>query len=107
MAKFVWALLVDRNEWLETDAFFQNWDEFACRDYAYHALYDTECKETPIFMGDNIHEPIETMIEYFIEGYAHAMGEQIEVRRGIMIWNQQQSPPFREHEFLEEDPKII
>ena len=107
MAKFVWALLVDRNEWLEVDNDLQCWDEFAQRDYAYHALYDIECKETPIFMGDNIHTPIETMIEYFVEGYAHATSEKISVRRGIMIWNQKDNPPFQELRFLEGEEKIF
>lgn len=107
MAKFVWVLLVDRNEWNEVDEKVQCWDEFAQRDYAYHALYDLDCKETPILMDDNIHEPIETMIEYFLEGYVYATGEHIKVDTGVMIWNQRDNPPFRKQDFFEEEPKIF
>lgn len=84
--KFIHAVIYDKTEYenlREYGVDFENWDEITDGDYVVHCLYDVE-NEKILIHEDNTHQPVETIIETFLEGIEY--GNSINVG-GIMIPN--------------------
>ena len=87
--KFIHAVVFDKTEYdnlREYGVDFENWDDITEGDYIVHCLYDVE-NEKILIHEDNTHQPVETIIESFLEGIEY--GNSINVG-GVMIPNKVQ-----------------
>lgn len=75
---FIHFILVDNPEDLN-----EEWDSLVSEDYCKHCLYSVK-KDKIVFLSDNIHEPIETQIDSFIEGVRFC-SQNCSLRKGIMF----------------------
>jgi hypothetical protein len=93
--KFIHAIVLTntqvRNEYYDLG----DWDDLNNGDYVVHCLYSVD-NEDVVILDDNTHEPVETMIDMFLEGYDYANainvgglmmpGEEVaEVIRGYVV----------------------
>lgn len=86
--KFIHAVVFDVNEFNELKEYgvdFENWDDITQGDYIVHCLYDIE-NETILIHEDNTHQPVETMIENFLDGIKYANSTNV---GGLMIPNEE------------------
>ena len=85
--KFIHAVIFDVNEYNELKEYgvdFENWDDFCDGDYIVHCLYSVD-NEQVIIHEDNTHQPVETMIENFLDGVEYANAVDV---GGMMIPNE-------------------
>lgn len=82
--KFIHAVVFDKTEYDELYEYgvdFENWDDITAGDYIVHCLYDVE-NEKILIHEDNTHQPVETMIENFLDGIEYANAINV---GGLMI----------------------
>ena len=82
--KFIHAVIYDTTEYNELREYgvdFENWDDFTEGDYIVHCLYSVDNEEI-IIHEDNTHQPVETMIENFLDGVIYAKSTNV---GGLMI----------------------
>ena len=94
--KFIHAVVYDVTEYenlREHKVNLWNWDELTEGDYIIHCLYDVN-NEQVLIHEDNIHQPVEIMIENFLNGvkYANSTNEKIIVKKGGIIVKKSKSP---------------
>ena len=65
--KFIHAVVYTQNEMKYGDYDTGSWDDLNNGDYVVHCLYSIDNKEILIH-EDNIHQPVEAMIENFLQG---------------------------------------
>ena len=85
--KFIHAVVFDKSEYDELKEYgvdFENWDDITEGDYIVHCLYDVE-NEKVLIHEDNTHQPVETMIENFLDGIEYANAINV---GGLMIPNE-------------------
>ena len=85
--KFIHAVVFDKTEYdnlREYGVDFENWDDITEGDYIVHCLYDVE-NEKVLVHEDNIHQPVETIIENFLEGIEYGNSTNV---GGVMIPNE-------------------
>lgn len=83
--KFIHAVVLDKSEYDELKEYgMDNWDDICSGDYIVHCLYSIDNQKILIH-EDNTHQPVETMIENFLDGIEY--GNSINVG-GLMIPNE-------------------
>ena len=85
--KFIHAVVFDKTEYdnlREYGVDFENWDDITEGDYIVHCLYDVE-NEKILIHEDNTHQPVEAIIEAFLEGIEYGNSTNV---GGIMIPNE-------------------
>ena len=82
--KFIHAVIFDVDEFNNGNYNTEDWGDLCDGDYVVHCLYDVE-NEKILIHEDNIHQPVETMIENFLDGIEY--GNSINVG-GLMIPNE-------------------
>lgn len=65
--KFIHAVVFDVDEFNNGFYNTEDWGDLCDGDYVVHCLYDVE-NEKILIHEDNIHQPVETMIENFLKG---------------------------------------
>lgn len=85
--KFIHAVVYDRTEYEELCEYgvdFESWDDITEGDYIVHCLYDVD-NEKILIHEDNTHQPVETMIENFLDGIEYGNSTNV---GGLMIPNE-------------------
>ena len=84
--KFIHAIVFDKGEYDELRDFgIEGWDDLKSGDYIVHALYSIDNKEV-LILDDNTHQPVEAMIEKFLEGIEFC-GHDAVVTKAIVVVN--------------------
>ena len=86
--KFIHAVVYDKTEYdnlREYGVDFESWDDLTEGDYIVHCLYDVE-NEQILIHEDNTHQPVEAMIENFLDGIKYANSTNV---GGLMIPNEE------------------
>lgn len=102
--KFIHAIVFDKTEYdnlREYGVDFENWDDITEGDYIVHCLYDVE-NEKVLVHEDNTHQPVETIIESFLEGIEYGNSTDVgglmipneinKVQKAYIVVNSDQSP---------------
>ena len=92
--KFIHAVVFDRNEFdnlREHGIDLCNWDDLCDGDYVVHCLYDADTEKVLIH-EDNTHQPVEAMIENFLDGVRYANNEKVIVKKAGVVVNEGKSP---------------
>lgn len=89
---FVKTVCIDEKTWDGED---YDYDDITCGDYIVFALWDITDENHPkmIMCDDNIHTPIESDIESFIEGVKYAIDINYSDRNILLCENEYQ-PKF-------------
>ena len=74
-------VLVEEDGYTEDDIQITFFEDLCWGDYITHRLVDRK-DNSAIFDCDNVHQPIETMINSFIEGLVYG-GNSVEVTQGV------------------------
>ncbi len=82
--KFIHAVIFDVDEFNNGNYNTEDWDDLCDGDYVVHCLYDVK-NEKVLIHEDNTHQPVETMIENFLDGIEYANAINV---GGLMIPNE-------------------
>ena len=92
--KFIHTVIFDKDEFENGNYNTEDWGDLCDGDYVVHCLYDVE-NETILIHEDNTHQPVETMIENFLNGIEYANStnvggmiipnEEVEVQKAYII----------------------
>ena len=82
--KFIHAVIFDVDEFNNGNYNTEDWDDLCDGDYGVHCLYSVE-NEKVLIHEDNTHQPVETMIENFLDGVEYANAVDV---GGMMIPNE-------------------
>lgn len=81
--KFIHAVIFDKDEFENGNYNSNDWDELTNGDYIVHCLYNAE-NENIIILNDNCHQPVEIMIDRFLDGVRYASSVNV---GGLIIDN--------------------
>lgn len=65
--KFIHAVVFDKDEFENGNYNTNDWDDLTDGDYIVHCLYSVD-NEDIIILNDNCHQPVEPMIDQFLDG---------------------------------------
>ena len=82
--KFIHAVIFDVDEFNNGFYNTEDWGDLCDGDYVVHCLYSVD-NEQVLIHEDNTHQPVETMIENFLEGVEYANAINV---GGMMIPNE-------------------
>ena len=69
--KFIHAVVFDKTDFENSNYNTSSWDDLTSADYTVHCLYNVD-NEDIVIIEDNMHTPVETMIENFLDGVRYA-----------------------------------
>ena len=79
--KFIHAIVMDTDEFNALEE--HTWDYLSDGDYIVHCLYDVD-NEHIVFLEDNTHQPVVSLIETFLEGVRYRDAVNV---GGLMVDN--------------------